>query len=321
VTDSDTIHQPTDLLGAFRSLADMPRQKPLAMRTSASNYIREYLKAKHAEAENALLINGRGTGCAVFLSTAEDGIIRALFDFARLTVFNSGPLPLSIVAVGGYGRGTLAPGSDIDLLFLTPAIENPRVAEVVEFILYALWDARQKVGHATRTVADCVKLAKTDNTIMTAVLEARYICGDEALFSDLQTQYRSGILEKEARSFVSHKLAERDIRHVKSGESRYAVEPDIKDGKGGLRDLHTLFWIAKFLFNANSPEELAEKGAFPVATLSAFRKPKIFSGPCAVISILWRSVGKTSCLSIVKANWQNAWVTGPMGGSGMLNAS
>ncbi|NMD06374.1 MAG: [protein-PII] uridylyltransferase, partial [Phyllobacteriaceae bacterium] len=198
------------------------------------------------------------------------------FDFARAQVFNSAELPLAIVAVGGYGRGTLAPGSDIDLLLLTPSIDDRRVGEVVEFLLYALWDARQKVGHATRTVSDCVKLAKTDNTIMTAVLEARFICGDAPLFAELQSQYHAGILKKEARSFVTDKLAERDLRHSKSGESRYAVEPDLKDGKGGLRDLHTLFWIAKFLFDANTPEELADKGAFSRDDLKRFQKAEDF---------------------------------------------
>jgi len=267
-------------LGAFdnalKRLTVMPDQKPLAIRTAASKLIRDCLSEVRAVTEATLKTDGNGTACAIALSNAEDHIIRSLFDFARADVYKSGALPLSIVAVGGYGRGTLAPGSDIDLLFLTPSIENPRVGEVVEFLLYALWDARQKVGHATRTVADCVKLAKTDNTIMTAVLEARFICGDEHLFAQLKSQYRSGILQKEARNFVGHKLAERDLRHVKSGESRYAVEPDLKDGKGGLRDLHTLFWIAKFLFDANSPEELAEKGAFSRADLRRFQKAEDF---------------------------------------------
>jgi [protein-PII] uridylyltransferase len=261
---------------ALKDLLASQGPKPLAIRTAASKAIRDCLATLRADAEAKLKRDGNGTACAVMLSNAEDDMIRALFDFARIDVFHSGELPLAIVAVGGYGRGTLAPGSDIDLLFLTPAIENPRVGEVVEFLLYALWDARQKVGHATRTVADCVKLAKTDNTIMTAVLEARFICGAENLFAELQSQYRSGVLQKEARSFVSHKLAERDQRHAKSGESRYAVEPDLKDGKGGLRDLHTLFWIAKFLFDANSPEELAEKGAFSRADLRRFQKAEDF---------------------------------------------
>ncbi len=261
---------------ALKALLVPAGQPTLAIRTAASTLIRACLADVRADAEARLLKDGKGTACAMVLSQAEDALICALFDFARLDVFKSGDLPLAIVAVGGYGRGTLAPGSDIDLLFLTPSIDDRRVGEVVEFLLYALWDARQKVGHATRTVADCVKLAKTDNTIMTSVLEARFICGDAPLFAELQAQYRSGILHKEARGFVTDKLAERDQRHSKSGESRYAVEPDLKDGKGGLRDLHTLFWIAKFLFDANSPEELAEKGAFSRDDLRRFQKAEDF---------------------------------------------
>ena len=261
---------------ALKALLEPPGQTPLALRTAASKLVRDCLATLRSNAEAQLMRHGHGTACAIMLSDGEDAIIRALSDFARKDVFKSGELPLAIVAVGGYGRGTLAPGSDIDLLFLTPSIEERRVGEVVEFLLYALWDARQKVGHATRTVADCVRLAKTDNTIMTAVLEARFICGDAALFAELQSQYRSGILQKEARRFVTDKLAERDNRHAKSGESRYAVEPDLKDGKGGLRDLHTLFWIAKFLFDANSPAELAEKGAFSRDDLRRFQKAEDF---------------------------------------------
>ena len=267
---------PDQFPSALTALLEPPGQTPLALRTAASKLVRDCLTTLRSNAEAQLMRHGHGTACAMMLSDGEDAIIRALSDFARNDVFKSGELPLAIVAVGGYGRGTLAPGSDIDLLFLTPSIEERRVGEVVEFLLYALWDARQKVGHATRTVADCVRLAKTDNTIMTAVLEARFICGDAALFAELQSQYRSGILQKEARRFVTDKLAERDNRHAKSGESRYAVEPDLKDGKGGLRDLHTLFWIAKFLFDANSPAELAEKGAFSRDDLRRFQKAEDF---------------------------------------------
>ena len=148
--------------------------------------------------------------------------------------------------------------------------------EVVEFLLYALWDARQKVGYATRTIDECLKLARTDNTILTSILEARYICGAQNLFDQLTQRFKSEIVATGAKKFVTEKLAERDTRHSKSGESRYAVEPDLKDGKGGLRDLHTLFWIAKFIFAANSPEELAEKGAFSKAELARFLKCEDF---------------------------------------------
>jgi [protein-PII] uridylyltransferase len=248
----------------------------LALRNEASALIRRCLAEARLGAEAQLLKDGKGTACAERLSRVEDRIIQNLFAFAAQRFSGAQALGLSIVAVGGYGRGTLAPGSDIDLLFLMPANPSPQVNEVVEFLLYALWDARQKVGHATRSIEDCLRLAKTDNTILTSILEARYICGDQTLFDQLALRFKAEIVATGAKKFVTEKLAERDARHAKSGESRYAVEPDLKDGKGGLRDLHTLFWIAKFLFNANSPEELADKGVFSQGELHTFLKCEDF---------------------------------------------
>ena len=183
---------------------------------------------------------------------------------------------MAIVAVGGYGRGTLAPGSDIDLLFVLPQRQSQRVQNIAEFILYTLWDMRQKVGHATRSIDECIRLAKTDNTILTAILEARFICGEQPVFDQLVREFRRDIVAKGAREFVADKLAERDLRLHKSGESRYLVEPDVKDGKGGLRDLNTLFWIAKFLYATNSTDELADKGAFSREELAIFKKCENF---------------------------------------------
>jgi [protein-PII] uridylyltransferase len=257
----------------LEALLTEPRPQLLQLRTAASALLREELKAKHAEAERELRASGRGLACAEYLSRAEDEIITTVFDFARTHLFAGAAAQigqLAIVAVGGYGRGTLAPGSDIDLLFLMPSRAEKDVNPIVEFLLYALWDARQKVGHAVRSIEDCLKLSRTDITIMTALLEARYICGNRTQFEELVSAFRKNVLQTSARKFVADKLNERDLRHLKHGESRYAVEPDIKDGKGGLRDLHTLFWIAKFLFEANSPTELAEKGAFSHAELRRF---------------------------------------------------
>ncbi len=183
---------------------------------------------------------------------------------------------MAIIATGGYGRGTLAPGSDIDLLFLLPGKQDETSGRLIEFILYTLWDMRLKVGHATRSTEECIRLAKTDNTILTSILEARFICGNERLSKSMQFHFRRDIVQAGARKFVADKLTERDIRLAKSGESRYLVEPDLKDGKGGLRDLHTLFWIAKFLYDTNSPEELADKGAFTHEELSRFQKCEDF---------------------------------------------
>ncbi len=251
----------------------------LACRTATSAAIRTVLDTARRDAEETLKRDGKGTACAIQLARVEDMIIRTVFDYARTTVFPGATdvdRTMAIVAVGGYGRATLAPGSDIDLLFLIPAKPDAAVNNIVEFLLYALWDARQKVGHATRNIVECLKLSKTDITIMTSILEARFICGAQTLYGDLTLQFRKTIVQTSARKFVSDKLEERDQRHAKYGESRYSVEPDLKDGKGGLRDLHTLFWIAKFLFEANSPEELADKGAFSHGELRRFQKCEDF---------------------------------------------
>ncbi|MFT3988680.1 [protein-PII] uridylyltransferase [Aestuariivirga sp.] len=260
-------------------VAEYGRESP-KLRPAIVTHLKTVLDQARDEAERRLLADGRGTLCAETLSYAEDEIIHALFDLARQTLF---PAPgkedserIAVVAVGGYGRGTLAPGSDIDLLFVLPAKPSLRVQNVVEFILYALWDARQKVGHATRSIEESIRLARTDSTILTAILEARYICGDRKLFNELTTQFRKEIVTRGAREFVASKLAERDLRHHKSGESRYLVEPDVKDGKGALRDLNTLFWIAKFLYATNSTDELAEKGAFTRDELALFKKCENF---------------------------------------------
>ncbi len=237
------------------------------------------LETAHRVAEERLLADGDGTQCAELLSAAEDELIKGLFELASGTVFpafSPNEDRIAVVAVGGYGRGTLGPGSDIDLLFVLPSRQTERVQQIVEFILYCLWDTRQKVGHATRNVEECIRLARSDNTILTAILEARFICGERPLFDKLTSDFRDEIVSRGAREFVADKLTERDTRHLKVGESRYLVEPDVKDGKGGLRDLNTLFWIAKFLYATNSTDELAEKGAFSREELATFKKCERF---------------------------------------------
>ncbi len=251
----------------------------LALRNAVSKLIRSELQTAHATAWEKLKVDGKGEACAQSLSHTQDQLISGLFHFATSRVFpNAAKLgeTIAVVAVGGYGRGTLAPGSDIDLLFLMPPRSGEVANPVIEFMLYALWDARQKVGHATRDINDCLSLAKSDITILTSLLEARLICGQEKLFADLSEAFRRDVMRANPKQFVEKKLAERDQRHQKSGASRYMVEPDIKDGKGGQRDLHTLFWIAKYLFATNSTDELAEKGAFSREELLRFKKCEEF---------------------------------------------
>ena len=150
----------------------------------------------------------------------------------------------------------LAPGSDIDLLFLLPDKPTPAVEKIVEALLYVLWDLKQKVGHATRTIDECLKQARGDMTIRTTLIEARLVIGDKKLFHTLQARFDKEIVAKTAPEFVAAKLAEREERVKRAGASRYLVEPNIKEGKGGLRDLNTLFWISKYVYRVQNAHEL-----------------------------------------------------------------
>ena len=184
----------------------------------------------------------------------------------------------TIVAVGGYGRGMLAPFSDIDLLFLLPDKPPPGVEKVVESLLYVLWDLKQKVGHATRTVDECLKQARADMTIRTTLIEARFIVGDKGLFETLQKRFDAEIVAKTAPEFVAAKLAEREARVRRAGASRYLVEPNVKEGKGGLRDLNTLFWISKYVYRVRNAHELVAAGCSRRENSRFFAAARNFSG-------------------------------------------
>ena len=192
-----------------------------------------------------------------------DQMLRTLFDHAFEDVY---PLAnptegerLSLTATGGYGRGELAPHSDLDLLFLHPYKSTAHTEQVIEYILYMLWDMGLKVGHAVRSVDDCLRRAERDMTIRTSILEARYIWGDQKLHNELRRRFQKEVVAGSETAFVEAKLAERDERHRRMGDSRYVLEPNIKDGKGGLRDLHTLFWIAKYTYHVDDVQHLVEK--------------------------------------------------------------
>jgi [protein-PII] uridylyltransferase len=275
---SQKLVDPAALYGEISAAAKGSPAGSTAVRAAVVTVLKAAIEQAHTLSEQQLIADGDGTRCAEALSVAEDEIIRALFELASTEMFPNGGADerIAVVAVGGYGRGTLAPGSDIDLLFVLPTRQTQRVQNIVEFMLYCLWDTRQKVGHATRNIDECIRLAKSDNTILTAILEARFICGDEELFRRLAADFRREIVSKGAKEFIAAKLGERDVRHMKVGESRYLVEPDVKDGKGGLRDLHTLFWIAKYIYATNSTDELAEKGAFTREELAIFKKCERF---------------------------------------------
>jgi [protein-PII] uridylyltransferase len=222
------------------------------------------LAAGHAEIRRRFEATGDGAAVMREQCFLMDQMIRTLFDLVTGDVYplanpTSGER-LAIIATGGYGRGELAPYSDIDLLFLLPYKRTPHTEQVVEYLLYLLWDLGLKIGQATRSVDECLRQAKSDLTIRTALLEARYLWGEEALFRNLKKRFDSDIVRGTAAQFVEGKLAERDARHRHVGDSRYQLEPNVKEGKGGLRDLHTLFWIAKYIYRTDDVGKLVELG-------------------------------------------------------------
>ncbi len=217
-------------------------------------------------AKERLTDGAGGHETARLLSKVADEVITALFDFTTTHVFRArNPTEgerFALVAVGGYGRGQMAPSSDIDLLFLRSYKETPWSESVTEFMLYMLWDMSLKVGHASRTIDECIRLAKEDHTVQTALLEARFIAGDEELFKAFQAKFTREVVNVDHRGFIAAKLKERDERHTRAGASRYLVEPNIKEGKGGLRDLHTMFWILRHLYGWTTTRDFASNEVF-----------------------------------------------------------
>ncbi len=251
-----------------------------ALRQSVVSLLRTTLTTGRAKAREWFETDRLGFACARAISHLEDEIIRATYAYVTRWVYvTHNPTAserMAIVAVGGYGRGTLAPGSDIDLLFLLPAKQTAWGESVTEAILYILWDLKQKVGHATRTVEECLRLARSDMTIRTTILEARHILGDSALTQELVTRFDRELVTSTAAEFVAAKLAERDERVVKAGNSRYRVEPNVKEGKGGLRDLNTLFWIAKYVYRVRDAADLVEAGLFTRREYRLFERAEDF---------------------------------------------
>jgi [protein-PII] uridylyltransferase len=256
------------------------KERGHSRRTAIVELFRSALAEGREIARARLEARGSGLACARLLSALEDELIGAIYDYVvRFVYVVDNPTfaeRLAIIAVGGYGRGALAPGSDIDLLFLVPYKQTPWGESVIEAILYILWDLRQKVGHATRSVAECMRQARADMTIRTTLLEARFILGNAELFSEFRESFDREIARLDTREFVSAKLAERDARVMRAGASRYLVEPNVKEGKGGLRDLNTLFWIAKYVYRVREAKELVAAGLFTAAELSLFERCEEF---------------------------------------------
>ena len=222
----------------------------------------------------------RGNDAASAQAFLTDQILRLAYDFTTQRLHPLGnPTAserLTLLAVGGYGRGEMAPFSDVDIAFLTPYKQTGWTEQVIESMLYTLWDLGLKVGHSSRSLDEMIRMAKGDLTIRTALLEGRYVWGDQTLYDEAAARFQSEVVTGTARTFVTEKLAERDARHKRMGDSRYVVEPNLKEGKGGLRDLHTLFWIGKYVHRVQTVAELVDKGLLTEPELRQFQKAENF---------------------------------------------
>jgi [protein-PII] uridylyltransferase len=275
---AEFIDNPTAAVGRLaRQFAQGDRD---SLRGALVDALRDNLEEGRHSARDILARTRNGLSCAKRLSDVMDSIVASLHAAATRHFYPvenpSAGERIAVVAVGGYGRGTLAPGSDVDLLFLFPDKQTAWGESVVEAMLYPLWDLKLKVGHSVRSVDDCIREGRADMTIRTALLEARLIGGDAALFTDLVRRYGVEIADGTAAAFTEAKLAERETRVARAGSSRYLVEPNVKDGKGGLRDLNTLFWIAKYSYRVDDSAELVEAGLFDAREFAMFQRSEEF---------------------------------------------
>ncbi|QNA82716.1 [protein-PII] uridylyltransferase [Sphingomonas sp. So64.6b] len=263
------------------TLAALKGDDKVALRRAAAMQLKAALDAGRAEIARRLVEHpSRGLEAAAAQAFLTDQLLRLLYDFTvtRLYPVNNATASerLTLIAVGGYGRGEMAPHSDIDIGFLTPWKQTGWSEQVIETMLYALWDLGLKVGHSSRSLDEMVRQAKSDITIRTALLEARYVWGDTELYEEAARRFKAEIQTDTARAFIADKLVERDIRHRKMGDTRYVVEPNVKEGKGGLRDLHTLFWIGKYAYNVQSSAELVGAGLLTADEYRQFHRAENF---------------------------------------------
>jgi [protein-PII] uridylyltransferase len=252
-----------------------------ARRLAATRLLKEALVAGREEIARRFAERPwQGTETAAAYAFLTDQILRLAYDFIVTSLY---PLHnpteaerLLLTAVGGYGRGEMALYSDVDIAFVTPWKPTPWTEQVIESMLYLLWDLGLKVGHSSRSVAETIAVAISDHTVRTALLEARYLWGDERLYSECEGRFRKDVVAGTVRQFVTEKLAERNARHERMGDSRYVVEPNVKEGKGGLRDLHTLFWIGKYAYKVGSVAELVDVGLLTPDELRQFQRAERF---------------------------------------------
>jgi [protein-PII] uridylyltransferase len=263
------------------AIAALEIDDPALLRRTATAMLKDALDAGRNEIARRLAERpSRGLEAANAQAFLVDQLLHILLDLVTRRLYPlsnpTGGERLVLVAVGGYGRGEMAPFSDVDIGFLTPWKQTPWAEQVIESTLYALWDLGLKVGHSSRSLDEMVRQAKADVTIRTALLEGRLVWGDAALYEEAMARFKAEVTQGTERQFIADKLAERNARHLKMGDTRYVVEPNVKEGKGGLRDLHALFWIGKYVYDVERAGQLVTVGLFTASEYRLFHRADNF---------------------------------------------
>lgn len=243
-----------------------------AMKAQLLPIARQWLAGQRAELKEQFMAAGLPRPLLVQHAQVMDTLLSALYHLAT----QGRAKAVAVAAVGGYGRREFFPYSDLDLLFLFDPADSAEATRIAEFILYVLWDLGLKVGQAHRTIDECIELARKDFTIRTSLLDARFIEGRKPLFEQFQSRFTAEILSGEALQFVEAKLAERDARHQRFGDSRYMLEPNVKEGKGGLRDLHTLWWMIRYLYPIRRMRDLVHMKLLTEEEFKTFNQARQF---------------------------------------------
>ncbi len=219
-----------------------------AVRQAMVPVLRPCIQAEQQEIESAHRAGAGGLDVVARNADLVDALITQLFRLTDALLQPQSQQPsdgCAVVALGGYGRRELNPGSDIDLMFLYPRRADTYVSAVLRQILYGLWDLGFTVGHSARSFADAVRMLETDLTACTAMLEARFLAGNPAVFAAFQERLWRSLQGRRVQQYITEKLAEQGRRHAKFGGSVYLQEPNIKEGPGGLRDFHVAVWITR----------------------------------------------------------------------------
>jgi [protein-PII] uridylyltransferase len=234
----------------------IPYDRRRVMLLEASRRFLEHHQAR-IRAQHSAGVAGRITVGS--LTSLTDTLIRNLYRSVSADLPEQAAGSCALIAIGGYGRGELNPRSDVDVMFYYSGKTKKLAEQISERMLYLLWDLGLDVGYSVRTAKDCLEMAERDITARTALLDSRFLVGDDALYREYETSVLEPVLNRNTQAFIREKLEENTRRLQKYGSSVFLLEPNIKEGEGGLRDLHTAIWVARVKFKSRTLRDLVIK--------------------------------------------------------------